>query len=112
MKKSESIVLGGGCFWCTQAIFDMFKGVVKTTSGYAGGHTKEPTYEQVCGGDTGHAEVIKVDYDPDVASLEKLLEIFFAAHDPTSVNQQGADVGSQYRSVTSSHPQAAWALHH
>ena len=98
-SSTKSIVLGGGCFWCTQAIFDMFKGVVKTTPGYAGGHTKNPTYEQVCSGDTGHAEVIKVDYDPDVASLDKLLEIFFAAHDPTSVNQQGADVGSQYRSI-------------
>ena len=77
----------------------MFKGVVKTMPGYAGGHTQNPTYEQVCSGNTGHAEVIKVDYDPDVASLEKLLEIFFAAHDPTSVNRQGADVGSQYRSI-------------
>jgi peptide-methionine (S)-S-oxide reductase len=98
-SKSKTIVLGGGCFWCTQAIFDMFKGVVLTTPGYAGGTTKNPTYEQVCNGDTGHAEVIKIEYDPDVASLEKLLEIFFAAHDPTSVNQQGADVGSQYRSI-------------
>ena len=97
--STKSIILGGGCFWCTQAIFDMFKGVVKTTPGYAGGHTANPTYGQVCGGDTGHAEVIKIEYDPDVASLEKLLEIFFAAHDPTSVNQQGVDKGSQYRSI-------------
>ncbi len=96
---TKSIVFGGGCFWCTQAVLDMFKGVVKTTPGYAGGTTKNPTYEQVCSGTTGHAEVIKVDYDPKVVSLEKLLEIFFKAHDPTSVNQQGADVGSQYRSI-------------
>jgi peptide-methionine (S)-S-oxide reductase len=77
----------------------MFKGVVSATPGYAGGTTKNPTYEQVCSGDTEHAEVIKVEYDPDVVSLEKLLEIFFASHDPTSINQQGADVGSQYRSI-------------
>ncbi len=98
-SKNKTIVLGGGCFWCTQAIFDMFKGVVKTTPGYAGGHTKNPTYEQVCSGSTGHAEVIKIDYNPRVTGLEKLLDIFFAAHDPTSVDRQGADVGSQYRSI-------------
>ena len=98
-SKNRTIVLGGGCFWCTQAIFDMFKGVVKTTPGYAAGHTKNPTYEQVCSGKTGHAEVIKVEYNPSVASLEKLLEIFFAAHDPTSVNKQGDDIGAQYRSI-------------
>ncbi len=99
MSETRSIVLGGGCFWCTQAIFDMLKGVIKTTPGYAGGHIENPTYAQVCTGDTGHAEVIKVIYDPKVVSLEKLLEIFFKAHDPTSVNKQGADVGSQYRSI-------------
>lgn len=96
---TKSIVIGGGCFWCTQAVLDMFKGVVKTTPGYAGGATRNPTYEEVCSGTTGHAEVIKVDYDPKVVSLEKILEIFFKAHDPTSVNRQGADVGSQYRSI-------------
>ena len=96
---TKSVVFGGGCFWCTQAVFDMFKGVVKTTPGYAGGHTDNPTYAQVCDGDTGHVEVIKVEYDTGVTSLEKLLEIFFAAHDSTSVNQQGADRGSQYRSI-------------
>ncbi len=95
----RSIVLGGGCFWCTEAVFKMFKGVVKVTPGYAGGTTKNPTYGQVCSGATGHAEVIKVDYDPKSVSLEKLLEIFFKAHDPTSLNRQGADVGSQYRSI-------------
>jgi peptide-methionine (S)-S-oxide reductase len=97
--KNKVMVFGGGCFWCTQAVFDMFEGVVKTTPGYAGGTTKNPTYEQVCSGATGHAEVIQVEYDPDKASLDKLLEIFFAAHDPTSINQQGADRGSQYRSI-------------
>ncbi|MDE1824883.1 MAG: peptide-methionine (S)-S-oxide reductase MsrA [Candidatus Micrarchaeota archaeon] len=98
-NKNKIIVFGGGCFWCTQAVFDMFEGVVKTTPGYAGGTTKSPTYEQVCSGTTGHAEVLEVEYNPEVASLDKLLEIFFASHDPTSVNQQGADVGSQYRSI-------------
>ncbi|MDE1832897.1 MAG: peptide-methionine (S)-S-oxide reductase MsrA [Candidatus Micrarchaeota archaeon] len=96
---TDSIVFGGGCFWCTEAVFKMFNGVVKTTPGYAGGHTKNPTYEDVCSGETGHAEVLRVDYDPKVAPLEKLLEIFFTSHDPTSVNQQGADIGSQYRSI-------------
>ena len=98
-KATESIVLGGGCFWCTEAVFKMFKGVVSATPGYAGGTAKNPTYEQVCTGTTGHAEVIKIEYDPKLAGLEKLLEIFFKAHDPTSVNRQGADLGSQYRSI-------------
>ncbi len=98
-SKNERILLGGGCFWCTQAIFDMLKGVVKTTPGYAGGHTKNPTYEQVCSGDTGHAEVTLVEYDPKSVSLEKILEIFFKMHDPTSLNRQGADFGTQYRSI-------------
>ncbi len=99
MGKNKTIVLGGGCFWCTEAVFKMFKGVVKTAPGYAGGTTKDPTYEQVCSGRTGHAEVLKVEYDSEVAGLEKILEIFFASHDPTTVNQQGADMGSQYRSI-------------
>ncbi len=93
------IIFGGGCFWCTEAVFTMFEGVVKTTPGYAGGHTKNPTYEEVCSGDTGHAEVLKVEYAPAKAPLKKLLEIFFKMHDPTSINQQGADYGSQYRSI-------------
>lgn len=96
---TDSIVFGGGCFWCSEAVFEMLRGVIKTTPGYAGGATKNPTYEQVRSGTTGHAEVIKVDYDPKVISLDKILEIFFKAHDPTSVNRQGADVGSQYRSI-------------
>lgn len=96
---SSSIVFGGGCFWCTEAVFEMFKGVLKTTPGYAGGTRKDPTYEQVCEGTTGHAEVLEIEYDPKIISLEKLLNVFFKMHDPTSLNQQGADVGTQYRSI-------------
>lgn len=99
IRLSETIVFGGGCFWCTEAVFEMFNGVLKVTPGYAGGHTKNPTYEDVCNGDTGHAEVLQVEYDPKVAPLDKLLEVFFKMHDPTTPDRQGADVGSQYRSV-------------
>jgi peptide-methionine (S)-S-oxide reductase len=98
-NNTETIVFGGGCFWCTEAVFKMFHGVIKTMPGYAGGITKNPTYEEVCNGDTGHAEVLEVEYDPKVADLGKLLEIFFEMHDPTVLNRQGADVGSQYRSI-------------
>ncbi|MDE1822918.1 MAG: peptide-methionine (S)-S-oxide reductase MsrA [Candidatus Micrarchaeota archaeon] len=97
--KTEKIVFGGGCFWCTEAVFSMFKGVVATVPGYAGGNSKNPTYEEVCTGTTGHAEVLEIEYDPGVAPLEKLLDIFITMHDPTSMNRQGADVGSQYRSI-------------
>lgn len=95
----EVIVFGGGCFWCTEAIFESLKGVLSVISGYAGGTTGQPTYEQVCSGKTGHAEVIKIEYDPVQIPLTDLLTIFFASHDPTTLNRQGADVGSQYRSV-------------
>lgn len=95
----DKIVLGGGCFWCTEAVFSMFDGVVKVTPGYAGGKTKDPTYEQVCEGETGHAEVLQVEYDTRKVSLEKLLEIFFKMHDPTTPDRQGADFGTQYRSI-------------
>lgn len=98
-SKTETIVFGGGCFWCTEAVFAMFKGVLKTMPGYAGGKTSNPTYEQVCNGDTGHAEVLRVDYNPDEASLEKLLDIFFDMHDPTTLDRQAADFGTQYRSI-------------
>lgn len=98
-NNTETIVLGGGCFWCTEAVFLMFKGVIKTTPGYAGGTTANPTYEDVCRGDTGHAEVLQVEYNPSVIPLDTLLEVFFAMHDPTTHNRQGADVGSQYRSI-------------
>ncbi|MEK7646391.1 MAG: peptide-methionine (S)-S-oxide reductase MsrA [Patescibacteria group bacterium] len=95
----HTAVFGGGCFWCTEATFQMLKGVHKVTSGYAGGTTQNPTYEQVSSGTTGHAEVIKIDFDPSVISFSDLLTVFFNTHDPTTVNRQGADVGTQYRSA-------------
>ncbi len=95
----REIVFGGGCFWCTEAVFQMLKGVVKVESGYAGGEGANPSYEAVSGGTTGHAEVIRVTYDPAVISYEDLLIVFFGSHDPTTPNRQGADVGEQYRSV-------------
>ena len=98
-SKNEKIALGAGCFWCTEAVFSMFKGVAKTTVGYAGGNTVNPTYEQVCSGDTGHAEVTLVEYNPKAVPLEKILEIFFKMHDPTAINRQGADFGTQYGSI-------------
>lgn len=98
-SKNEIIVFGGGCFWCTEAVFKLFKGVVKTRPGYAGGNTKNPTYEQVCTGNTGHAEVLLVEYDPKILPLETLFDVFFTMHDPTSINRQDSDVGSQYRSM-------------
>lgn len=97
--KNESIVLGGGCFWCTEAVFKELRGVVSVMPGYAGGQTPNPTYTSVCGGDTGHAEVIKVDFDPTEISLENLLTVFFSSHDPTTLNRQGNDTGTQYRSI-------------
>jgi peptide-methionine (S)-S-oxide reductase len=96
---TETIVFGGGCFWCTEAVFSMIEGVVKTMPGYAGGTTKNPTYEEVCSGDTGHVEVLQVEYDPKIVALDKLLDVFFTMHDPTTIDRQGADVGSQYRSI-------------
>lgn len=95
----ESIVLGGGCFWCLDAIYRRVEGVTKVVSGYAGGHVENPTYEQVSGGHTGHAEVVQVVFDPTVISLDDILEIFFAFHDPTTPGRQGNDVGPQYRSI-------------
>lgn len=95
----ESAIFGGGCFWCLEAVFELLKGVVKTQSGYAGGNLPHPTYEQVCGGATGHAEVVRVTYDPRVIAYGELLEVFFAIHDPTTLNRQGNDRGTQYRSV-------------
>lgn len=94
----ETIYLGGGCFWCTEAVFDRVQGVIDVESGYANGHMPHPSYEQVCEGTTGHAEVLKVTFDPQQIALPKLLEIFFGTHDPTTLNRQGNDVGSQYRS--------------
>jgi len=92
-------VFGGGCFWCTEAVFDELRGVQSVVSGYAGGTSKNPTYEQVCSGRTGHAEVIKIEFDPQQISFRDLLTVFFATHDPTTLNRQGNDVGTQYRSV-------------
>lgn len=95
----ETAVLAGGCFWCVEAVFQQLKGVDHVESGYAGGHVIDPTYEQVCTGETGHAEVIKIWYDPQVVSFPELLEVFFKTHDPTTLNRQGNDVGTQYRSA-------------
>jgi peptide-methionine (S)-S-oxide reductase len=95
----EIATLGGGCFWCMEAVFELIKGVRKVESGYAGGARANPTYEQVCGGDTGHAEVIQVTFDKNILSFEDVLTVFFSTHDPTTLNRQGEDVGTQYRSV-------------
>ncbi|MGA2138575.1 MAG: peptide-methionine (S)-S-oxide reductase MsrA [Verrucomicrobiia bacterium] len=98
-QTKETITLGGGCFWCTEAVFEQLKGVEKVESGYSGGTVPNPTYEQVCSGDTGHAEVSQITFDPKVISLKEILEVFFTVHDPTTLNQQGNDVGTQYRSA-------------
>ena len=95
----EKILLGGGCFWCIEAAYRRVKGVLSAVSGYAGGENPNPTYQQICTGATGHAEVVEVTFDSDVISCEEILEIFFTIHDPTTLNAQGADVGTQYRSV-------------
>ncbi len=93
------LVLGGGCFWCTEAVFDRVRGVLDVESGYSNGQVQRPSYEQVCGGNTGHNEVVRLVYDPSQVSVRQLLGIFFATHDPTSLNRQGNDVGTQYRSA-------------
>lgn len=95
----EVATLGGGCFWCLEAVYDQLKGVESVESGYMGGQTRNPTYEQVCTGDTGHAEVVRITFDPQQVSYRALLEVFFTVHDPTTLNQQGNDVGTQYRSA-------------
>ena len=97
--KKGIAVLGGGCFWCTEAVFKMLKGVISVLPGYAGGTIDHPTYEQVCGGTTGYAEVIQIEYDPEKVSFRDLLTVFFGSHDPTTKNRQGNDTGTQYRSV-------------
>src|SRR5262245_43156899 len=98
-ETREVITVGGGCFWCTEAVFEQLKGVEKVESGYSGGTVDNPTYRQVCGGDTGHAEVNQITFNPTVISLKEILEVFFTVHDPTTLNRQGNDVGTQYRSV-------------
>jgi peptide-methionine (S)-S-oxide reductase len=97
--KNQIAVFGGGCFWCTEAVFDELRGVVFVLPGYAGGSSKNPTYEEVCGGLTGHAEVIRVEFDPSQIGFKDLLTVFFATHDPTTLNRQGNDAGTQYRST-------------
>ena len=96
---TESATLGGGCFWCLEAVFDGLQGVESVESGYTGGKTVNPTYQQVCNGDTGHAEVVRVTFDPQQISFKEILGVFFAIHDPTTLNRQGNDVGTQYRSA-------------
>jgi peptide-methionine (S)-S-oxide reductase len=95
----ETASLAGGCFWCLEAVYDELRGVERVISGYAGGSVPNPTYEQVCSGRTGHAEVVQVTFDPEVISFREILEVFFTIHDPTTLNRQGADVGTQYRSA-------------
>ena len=97
--NKETVVLGGGCFWCIEAVYDKVPGILSAVSGYAGGKTVNPSYEQVCAGGTGHAEVVKVEFDPSVISLQEVFALFFRAHDPTTLNRQGADIGTQYRSI-------------
>ncbi|MDB6025465.1 MAG: Peptide methionine sulfoxide reductase msrA [Verrucomicrobiales bacterium] len=108
--KTEFATIGGGCFWCTEAVFQALDGVKKVTSGYAGGKTENPTYEQICTGQTGHAEVIQIEFDPAKISYDKLLEVFWEAHDPTTLNRQGNDVGTQYRSVIFYHNEGQKAV--
>lgn len=99
MEKIDTATFGTGCFWCTEAIFDQLNGVLKVESGFSGGHVKNPTYKQVCTGETGHAECVQIQYEPDKISFDELLEVFFQVHDPTTLNRQGADVGTHYRSA-------------
>src|SRR4051812_31081502 len=98
MSQLQTIVLGGGCFWCTEAVFVQVRGVTDVESGYSNGQAKNPTYEQVCTGTTGHSEVVKLEYDPSQITTRQILEIFFTVHDPTQLNRQGNDTGTQYRS--------------
>jgi len=106
----ESITLGGGCFWCLEAVYELVEGVTAVESGYCNGHVVNPSYEQVCGGDTGHVEVVRVTFEPAVIGLREVLEIFFAIHDPTTLNRQGNDVGPQYRSGIYLHDESQRAV--
>ena len=99
MSETETAVFAGGCFWCIEAVFDRLSGVRSVVPGYTGGRTKAPTYESVCSGTTGHAEAVRIEFDPSIISYEELLTIFFSIHDPTTLNRQGPDIGSQYRSA-------------
>lgn len=98
-KNFEQVTFGGGCFWCVESCFNMLKGVENAVSGYSGGHSQNPTYEEVCTGNTGHAEVVQITYDPQIISYEQLMDVFFFLHDPRQLNRQGNDIGTQYRSV-------------
>jgi len=109
-EKTELATFGGGCFWCVEAVFEQLEGVSDVVSGYAGGHTENPTYQDVCTGLTGHAEVCQIRYDPEKISYTELLEVFFKTHDPTTLNRQGPDVGTQYRSVIFYHDEQQKAL--
>ena len=109
-KDSNLITLGGGCFWCLEAVYDDLEGVLDVVSGYAGGHVPNPDYNSVCSGTTGHAEVVQVTFDPQVIQFKEILEIFFTVHDPTTLNRQGADVGTQYRSAIFYHTEAQKAV--
>jgi peptide-methionine (S)-S-oxide reductase len=109
-NKLETTTLGGGCFWCLEAIYQDIKGVHSVVSGYAGGAVENPSYKQVCSGTTGHAEVVQLTYDPEIISFEDLLYIFWRIHDPTTLNRQGADVGTQYRSIILYHDEAQKAI--
>ena len=102
-RRTELATLGGGCFWCLEAVFVELNGVTRVVSGYAGGHVPDPSYEAVCTGRTGHAEVVQVSFDPDVITFRDVLNVFFTIHDPTTLNRQGADIGTQYRSVIFCH---------
>jgi peptide-methionine (S)-S-oxide reductase len=108
--NSQAITLGGGCFWCVEAVYELVDGVTAVENGYSNGQVMRPTYEQVCGGDTGHAEVVRVEFDADRISLREVLEIFFVVHDPTTLNRQGNDVGTQYRSGIYLHDAAQEAV--
>lgn len=103
MKPTQTATLAGGCFWCLEAVYQEVRGVERVVSGYAGGHVPNPTYEQVCAKQTGHAEVVQIEYDPAVVSFNDLLDIFFTIHDPTTLNRQGNDIGPQYRSAIFTH---------
>lgn len=105
-EAREVATLGGGCFWCLEAIFSRMKGVIEAVPGYSGGQIDHPTYEAVCTGDTGHAEVVQVTFDPSALSFDEILSVFFSIHDPTSLNRQGNDIGTQYRSVIFFHSEA------
>jgi|TARA_B110000495_G_scaffold203633_1_gene228370 peptide-methionine (S)-S-oxide reductase len=110
MNQTEITTLGGGCFWCVEAVFQRIDGVLNVIPGYAGGHVKNPSYREICTGKTGHAEVARIEFDPNIISYKQLLNVFWQAHDPTTLNKQGADIGTQYRSVIFYHSEEQKAV--